>query len=119
MRHRQRRGPRVKAAGNSDSPTSRSSSGLGAKVRPGSESAAQARVGSPGTWETSSSPCATSDGGAGYCRAKATKWSRTDGEESQQRVVPTKRGKSPERPRGGKALPGHGTDRRNDGRDIE
>lgn len=40
------------------------------------------------------------------------------GEESQQRIVPLKQGKLPERPCGGKELPGHGTDRRNDGRDT-
>jgi hypothetical protein len=40
MRHRQRREPQAKAAGNSNSPFARSSTRLGAEVRPGSEKAA-------------------------------------------------------------------------------
>src|SRR6188768_577800 len=34
-------------------------------------------------------------------------------------MVPTKRGQLPERPRGGKELPGHGTVGGNDGRDTD
>lgn len=54
----------------------------------------------------------------GYRCAKATKRGGMGDQESEQLVVPRKRGNSPEGPREGKGLPEHGTTGGNDGGNV-
>ena len=63
--------------------------------------------GPPGTWEPLPPPSSPEGGTAE--QGDEPSEVRMGGRVSEQLIVPTKRGKPPERPRGGKELSGHGT----------